>query len=210
MSMGILIAGFDYSGAHEDEFHDWYDFEHLPERQRIQGFSACERWIGVDNPKLALATYDLDTVTVLDGDAYLAVAHDNISIWSKRVVAMCDRLIRFEGEQTNPGAEAAPTGAGGLLLNAMNVDAEHESEFNAWYDQEHIPALRAVPGVLSARRFLARDSTHRHVALYHVRDPQVVLGEAWQAAASSEWTDRMRPHFKDRLRMLMRAYRRGG
>ena len=30
MAKGILAVGFDYTNAHEDEFHDWYDLEHIP------------------------------------------------------------------------------------------------------------------------------------------------------------------------------------
>ena len=43
MARGILLVGLDYTKAYEDEFHDWYDLEHLPERARIVGFGACER-----------------------------------------------------------------------------------------------------------------------------------------------------------------------
>jgi hypothetical protein len=60
MPKGLLFASFDYSGAHEDEFHDWYDLEHIPERLRVPGFINAERWIGDENPKIAVATYDLD------------------------------------------------------------------------------------------------------------------------------------------------------
>ena len=59
---------------------------------------------------------------------------------------MCKRLLRFEGEQVAPGDMKAPDGAGGFLLNAMNVAPEHEADFNAWYDQEHLPLLSKVPG----------------------------------------------------------------
>ena len=30
MAKGILIAAMDFSAAPEDEFHDWYDLEHIP------------------------------------------------------------------------------------------------------------------------------------------------------------------------------------
>ena len=65
---------FDYTNAHEDEFHDWYDLEHVPERQRVPGFGLCERWISVANPKQAVATYDLDSLAVLKSEPYLAIA----------------------------------------------------------------------------------------------------------------------------------------
>ena len=41
MAKGILIAAMNIGGAAEDEFHDWYDTEHLPERQRVPGFLLC-------------------------------------------------------------------------------------------------------------------------------------------------------------------------
>ena len=60
MAKGLLIASFDFSNAYEDEFHDWYDLEHIPERKAVPGFGISERWIGVENSKQAIATYDLD------------------------------------------------------------------------------------------------------------------------------------------------------
>jgi hypothetical protein len=209
MAKGLLLVAFDFTNAHEDEFHDWYDLEHVPERQRVPGFGLCERWISVANPKQAVATYDLESLSVLASEPYLAIAHENLSPWSKRVGPMCIRLIRFDGEQTLPGNADSPAGAGGLLVNAMNVVPEHEAEFNEWYDHEHIPALAAVPGVLSARRFKDQKGTHRYLALYHVQSPDVTTGAAWKAAAASEWTDRLRPHFRDHLRILARRYVRG-
>ena len=208
MARGILIAAFDFSNAAPDEFHDWYDLEHVPERQRVPGFRACDRWIAADNPKRAIATYELDNIAVLRSPAYQAIAYDNLSVWSKRVTALCTRLIRFEGEQTLPGDADAPEGAGGLLINAMSVDPEHEAEFNEWYDSEHIPALAAVPGTLAARRFRAREGSPRYVALYHLRSPEVQTSAEWKQAANTPWTDKMRPHFRDHLRIVSRRYQR--
>jgi hypothetical protein len=208
MAKGILLVGFDCTNAHEDEFHDWYDLEHVPERQRVPGFGLCERWISVANPKQAVATYDLESLAVLSSEPYKAI--ENLSVWSKRVGRMCTRLIRFDGEQTLPGDADSPTGAGGLLVNAMNVVPEHDAEFNEWYDHEHIPALAAVPGVLSARRFRDPKGTHRYLALYHLKAPEVTTGPEWKNAASTPWTERLRPHFRDHLRILSRRYVRGG
>ncbi|HVY17704.1 MAG TPA: hypothetical protein VHB27_20965 [Rhodopila sp.] len=209
MAKGILLVGFDYTNAHADEFHDWYDTEHVPERQRVPGFGLCERWISVANPKQAVATYDLDSLSVLQSAPYKAIAYENLSVWSKRVTAMCQRLIRFDGEQTLPGDADSPAGAGGLLVNAMNVDPAYEAEFNEWYDHEHIPALSAVPGVMSARRFRDPKGTHRYLALYHLATADVPLTEAWKTGASSAWTEKLRPHFQNHLRILARRYRRG-
>jgi hypothetical protein len=213
MGKGLLIAAFDFSTAHADEFHDWYDLEHMPERKAVPGFGACKRWIGDEQSTISVATYDLDSIDVLRGKAYAAIAHANLSVWSKRVTAMCKRLLRFEGTQLTPGDAAAPEGAAGMLLNAMNVAPEAEDDFNAWYDEEHIPALARVPGTLAARRYRSGEAaggTHRYVAIYHLESPDGARSDAWRAAADTPWSARLRPHFRDRIRILTRRYVRAG
>jgi hypothetical protein len=210
MGRGILIAAMNIGNAAEDEFHDWYDTEHLPERARVPGFLRCQRWIGADDRKISVATYDLDGVGVLQGPEYRAIGGENLSPWSKRVTGRVERLMRFEGDQTLPGDALPPDNAGGLLLNAMNIEPAAEAEFNEWYNSEHIPALAAVPGVLCARRFRATSANRRYVALYHLESPAVQATPAWRNAADSEWTRKLRPHFRDHLRLVCRRYVRGG
>ena len=208
MAKGTLIAAMNIGSAAEDEFQDWYDTEHLPERQRVPGFLVCDRWIGAIDRKISVATYDLESVKVLLSPAYLAIGGANLSPWSKRVTARVERLMRFEGDQILPGDALAPAGAGGLLLNAMNIAPEYEAEFNEWYDKEHIPALAAVPGVLIARRFRGTGN-RKYVALYHLTTPDVQESAEWKQARQSDWTSRLQPHFRDHLRLVLRRYVRG-
>lgn len=213
MSRGLLLACFDFSTAHADEFHDWYDLEHIPEREAVPGFGACERWLDEAHPARSVATYDLDSPAVLRSDAYRAIAYDNLSVWSKRVTAMARLLLRFEGEQVTPGDAPAPAGAGALLVNAMNVTPQAEDDFNAWYDGEHLPALAAVPGTLAARRYVSSEAgggTHRYVAVYHLASSDVARSEAWRHAIDTPWSERVRPHFRNRLRILCTRYARRG
>jgi hypothetical protein len=208
MAKGILIAAMDFSAAPEDEFHDWYDLEHVPERLRVPGFLTAERWLGADEPKVSIATYDLDNVGVLHSPAYVAVGGDNGSPWTKRTAKFRKSILRYEGEQVVPGDRTAPHGAAALLMVGMNVAPEHEHEFNEWYNTEHIPALGGVPGVLSARRYRGTGGTQRYVALYHLEAPEVVRSEAWRKAADTPWTQQLRPHFRDHLRYVCRRYTR--
>src|ERR1700675_5036097 len=97
MAKGILIAAMDFSAAPEDEFHDWYDLEHIPERLAIKGFLNAQRWIAVDNPKVSLATYDLDEVGVLQSPPYQAIGGANGSPWTKRVTSRVNHIVRLEG-----------------------------------------------------------------------------------------------------------------
>ena len=208
MAKGILIAAMDFSAAREDEFHDWYDLEHVPERLRVPGFLNADRWLGRDNPKISVATYDLDDVSVLRSPAYLAVGGDNGSPWTKRTARFRHGILRYEGEQVRPGDALAPREAAGLLLIGMNIAAEHESEFNEWYNTEHIPALGAVPGVVCARRYRGAGGTQKYVALYHLSNPDAIRSAAWRQAADTPWTQKLRPHFRDQLRIECRRYTR--
>jgi len=211
MAKGVLIAAMDFSKVAEDEFNDWYDTEHIPERQRVAGFLVCQRWIGAENPKQSVATYDLESVSVLQGSGYRAIGGENLSPWSKRVTARTQRILRFEGDQILPGDKAAPEGAGGLLLVGMTPALGVETAFNAWYDDEHVPALAGVPGVLSARRFrtAATGNGPKYVALYHLTSPAVVDSPEWkQASGSTPMPEHIRPQISDRLRLVCRSYRR--
>ena len=211
MAKGLLFASFDFSTAHADEFHDWYDLEHVPERLRVPGFINAERWIGDENPKIAIATYDMESHGVLYTPPYLAVGGANGSPWTKRVTAKAKRIMRFEGEQLVPGDATAPAGAGGVLVASMNVDPAAEAEFNEWYNKEHLPQLASVPGVLCARRFRAggEDVERKYLALYHLTDTAVSRSDAWQKAANTPWTEKMRPHFRDPLVLRCNRYVRG-
>jgi len=212
MAKGLLFASFDHSPAQEDEFNDWYDLEHVPERLRVPGFLNARRWVGEDNPKLAVATYDLETHAVMNSPAYQAIGGANGSVWTKRITAIAKRLLRFEGTQIVPGDLTGPDEANALLAVAMNVDPEVEAEYNAWYNTEHLPQLAAVPGVLTARRFLAAgpEIEKKYLALYHLTSPAVSRSEAWQKAANTPWTEKMRPRFRDPLILRCTKYVRKG
>ena len=98
--------------------------------------------------------------------------------------------------------------AGGLLLVGMTPAADVETTFNTWYDKEHVPALAKVPGVLCARRYRsdAADRERQYLALYHMTGPDVARGDAWKKAADTEWTRRLRPHFRDLLTFRCHRY----
>ena len=214
MTSGILVPVIDFADFAEDEFNDWYDLEHIPERLRVPGFLACQRWLDAHNPRISVATYELDTIDVLNSAAYNAAGNHagggkNLSVWSKRVTQRVKTVMRFEGEQISSVGNNVPKDAPALLLNAMSIAPEHEHEFNEWYETEHIPALAAVPGFLSARRYRGTaPATPRYLALYYVAAPEIPDSTAWKQAANTPWTEKMRQHFRDRQRIACRRYRR--
>ena len=126
------------------------------------------------------------------------------------MIGKCERIARIDAEQLPPGREVGPQDAGGMLIIAMNVLPEAEAEFNAWYDEEHIPLLKMVPGVLCARRFKSEAGPRRYIAVYHLSAPEVQASEAWAKAITTPWQQKMKKLTLDRLRFVLRPYRRRG
>jgi hypothetical protein len=100
---GLLLATMEPPAPLEEEFQDWYDTEHFPERQNCAGFLTAHRFVCVDGWPRYLAMYDLEDVDVLRGDAYRAIAHSRYSAWTHRIIAKVWGQYRAEGVQVYPG-----------------------------------------------------------------------------------------------------------
>ena len=67
----------------------------------------------------------------------------------------------------------------GLLMAWTDVDAEHEAEFNRWYDEEHMQRLLAIPGFLSGGRYKALRGGPKYLAMYELEDHNVLRSAAF-------------------------------
>lgn len=100
---GFLLVLMDCPPTLEDEFNAWYDTEHLPERLAVPGFETAIRFVCLDGHPKYLAMYDLERPEVLDSAAYMKVAHDKSSPWTKRVTSRV-RVYRSAGLQILGGS----------------------------------------------------------------------------------------------------------
>jgi len=81
-----------------------------------------------------------------------------------------------------------------LLLVMMEPPAEHDEEFQAWYDTEHMPQRRAMPGFLSAARWECVEGWPRWLALYDLESLRALETPEYMAVAgerSTPWTKRV-------------------
>ena len=83
----------------------------------------------------------------------------------------------------------------GLLMVYTDVPVEQEKEFNRWYNEEHIPERRSIPGVLDAARYVAVKGGPKYLACYELTDSQAWYAEEWQKYLTNptEWSQRMSP-----------------
>ena len=103
-----------------------------------------------------------------------------------------------------------------FLVTAMNIEAEHEDEFNRWYSQDHMPSLLRCPGFIRGRRLSASPMIlpqgvtmttarfgRRYVMLYDLESIDALDTIEYKTIAfidPTEWTKRMRLHLRDVVR----------
>lgn len=103
-----------------------------------------------------------------------------------------------------PGASAGAT-PGWHYVVETDVAPAHEAELNAWYQQEHLPGLAAVPGAVMARRWrrpASAPGAPLYLACYDLTDPLTLDRPEWLAVRHTAWSDRVRPTFLNTRRTM--------
>jgi len=79
------------------EFDDWYDTEHIPERQRIDGFEEVTRWRAVagDLPRQIVA-YETASPDVFAGEGYRALKRAGDTPRTVRLKRAFEDVERYE------------------------------------------------------------------------------------------------------------------
>ncbi len=82
----------------------------------------------------------------------------------------------------------------GLLLTLTEPPAGMEEEFNAWYDEEHLPERLSIPGFRSARRWVAgvRPGEGKYLATYELDSADVLASAEYLSffEKPTPWTRR--------------------
>ncbi len=91
-----------------------------------------------------------------------------------------------------------------LFHYVVRTDVEHgsEEELERWYDEEHMQALAAVPGVVRAERLVSLDASPRYYACYDLVSPEVRFSPQWLAVRETDWSGRVRPMFRHTRRIV--------
>ncbi len=90
---GAVCIWHDLTPEATDEFYQWHNREHMPERVGIPGFLRGRRYIAVAGAPTYFNLYEAETAEVLGGKAYL----DRLNAptdWTRRVVPAFRRVSR--------------------------------------------------------------------------------------------------------------------
>ncbi|MGI8336506.1 hypothetical protein ACRYCC_41750 [Actinomadura scrupuli] len=215
------------------DFEAWYDEEHLADMVAVPGILGGRRFArvatGFSSPtEFGFVTlYELADLEPMRRPEFQRLV-EAPSPWTRRVAfdlelarTVYRRLgpLPGHGEVPGPGeqdvaGERRETGSA-LLHVMMSAEPSVLEDFHGWYDEEHLPALLGVPGVLGARRFQTADDGAgfgRHeseagldfLAVYELADTGVVDTAAFRAAGSA--TPR-RERLGDAVRAHVQVYR---
>jgi len=211
MADGLFFVYSEPGPVPEDEFNDWYDTEHVPARLAVPGFSHVRRFRAADGEVPSwLATYDIAPGT-LDSPGYLALA----GLASAREKSIMSSLATLERRVYEPLSDSSPGGdsaaAPVVLAVSLSVPPPAEADLAAWYDDEHIPMLLAVPGWRRIRRYrLTAGTAPSYLALHDVASMAVFDDPAYLAAVSTPWRNRIMAASTGVERRVFRLYKAFG
>jgi hypothetical protein len=149
---GLMMAMMQPPPTMEEEFQDWYDTEHFPERANCEGFVTAHRMLCLDGFPRYLALYDLSNRAVLNGPGYGAIARNRYSQWTKRIIPRMWGHYRAEADQIYPGQ--ARLGANGTptRLALWRFSGVAETSLQTIVDGVRA-SFAETPGVLQLRVF---------------------------------------------------------
>jgi len=199
---GLITVWLHVAPEREEEFNAWYALEHLNQMLALPGFLNARRYM-VENAKPKyLAWYDTVDEHVEPGPDFQRVAA-NPTPWSQRMRGfygddrerMNFRLMRDVGDK--PAADTP-----WLYIVHTDIPDHIVDEYNGWYDNEHLPRLVTVPGVIRARRYAAVAGSPRYLTAYELTDKDAFESPAGLLARKTPWTAKMRSLFQNTRRSM--------
>jgi hypothetical protein len=99
-----------------------------------------------------------------------------------------------------------PLAGKGMLLTSMDIDPSDETEFNRWYDREHLEERVAIDGFLEARRYVAHDGSPKYLCLYSTESFDVLDSPTYRTvlANPTDWSRKTMARFKNMIRAVAR------
>lgn len=164
MRPAMLIVTMEPPASLEEEFNDWYDTEHFPQRRNLPGFDSATRWVCLDGWPRYVALYDLASMAVLDTPEYRAVSAANSTPWSRRI------LPRTIGRERLAGSRIGADNDNGHNNDSAIIQAAPRMLMASWPLAASTPAATlaaqirhaaaALPGIMQNVTLEINDHNH--------------------------------------------------
>ncbi len=218
----LLMVQITCADEYLDAFNTWYN-SHLPNLLRIPGLTWAQRYINLEGSEAGAtrftALYGIrdasDFPSILDRSGspeFHPIAASEFAAFSQ--------LDGMSGHVANVYEQISGTPLRAPLLESdrpisivtADVDPDHETGWDRWYDESHVPNLLKIPGYVIAGRFRVLEhpaldgfnSGPKYLAVYECEDedilPTLQPAEAMHPEARAEldrWTAYGALHARD-------------
>jgi hypothetical protein len=100
--------------------------------------------------------------------------------------------------------DAGATPAPWIYIVQADIPDHIADEYNAWYDQEHLPRLVAVSGIRRARRFITIEGAPKYFTAYELEAEDAFATPEAVKARKTPWTEKMRDAFLNSRRSMLK------
>jgi hypothetical protein len=201
---GLITVWLHVHPEREEEFNAWYNLEHITQIVALPGFVRARRYAADDAPLKYLAWYETTDAGVEPGPHFQQVVAQPTP-WSQRIRRFyVDKRERMNFRLAREVGSVPPQDAPWLYIVHTDIPDEVVDEYNRWYDEEHLPRLVTVPGVLRARRYASVAGGPRYLTAYELTDRDAFESPAGLQARKTPWTAKMRSLFSNTRRRMCR------
>lgn len=193
----IRIVRVDVDPKMEAEFNNWYNTEHEHLLLRVPGVLWTYKGVnlGEKGPKY-FYMYVHEDMNVQKSDQYRKCSQTD---WSKAIRPFLTNFQAMNFEVIAPDQIPTQLKQGNIIRTIqLNVSPEKEEEFNTWYDTEHVPLLKKVPGVISVWRAVnLGEKGQKYLTVYFQDDLDVQQKADYKNASQTKWSKALFPYLKD-------------
>ncbi len=153
--LGVVAVWHDLDPAAREDFYEWHNREHLPERVGIPGFRRGRRFVTISGGPEYFTLYEADSLQTLLGQDY-ANRLNAPSAWTQRVLPAMRNMTRAVCRV----AFTQGVGSGGVLLTLRCAldDAHRDSTIDA-LRRRVLPALVYRKGIAGVHLCVAEEPT---------------------------------------------------
>lgn len=155
--LGAVCIWHDLTPDAADEFYQWHNREHMPERVAIPGFLRGRRYLVVAGAPTYFNLYEAESVEVLGGKEYLDRLNAPTA-WTKRVVPSFRRIARSICRVVF----SEGVGQGGFMLTQrFDIAAADHARATEALRLRLLPPLEARKGIAGVHLCLADEAISR-------------------------------------------------
>jgi len=152
--LGAVAIWHDLLPAAKDDFYEWHNREHMPERVGIPGFRRSRRYIAISGAPEFFNLYEADSPETLSGQDYLNRLNAPTA-WTQRVIPNFRNVSRSICRV----AFTNGVGSGGVMLTLrFAIDAAHRDGTIDALRRRLLPPVVYRKGIAGVHLCLADDA----------------------------------------------------